>query len=206
MLKTDKKIFYILGVIPIVAFVLFVALLTEEKTYSYENASSPPPEPISTYSDYFVDSVQNASKIVGYTVSEPVLPDEMTLQLIGIHGDRVVQLYASSHQISERTLGKEFTYELQGILIFYERIPSRLSHMSANTLIEQWAEGEDIETSLKFNNNNNRIGAVKEISIGRGPSGTFDMPATAMTSISDDVLISASGFYDGNVLKSLLTD
>lgn len=199
----NKKLFYGLGALPIVALALLVAMPAEEKAYSYENASFPPPEPISTYSDYFVDSVQNASKIVGYTVSEPVLPNGTTLQLIGIHGDRVVQLYASPHQISERTLDREFTYELQGILIFYEKIPDRLSHLNADTLIGQWAEGENIGTSLK---SNNRIEAVKEMGVGRGPSGTFDMPARAMTSISDDVLVSASGFYGGNTLKSLLAD
>lgn len=182
-----------LGAIPIVALALFVAMPAEEKAYSYENASLPPPEPISTYSDYFVDSVQEASEIVGYAVSEPALPDGTTLQLIGIHGDGVVQLYASPHQISERTLDREFTYELQGILIFYERIPDRLSHLGAGTLVGQWAEGENIEASLK---SNSRIEAVREMGVGQGPSGTFDMPASAMTSISDDVLVSSSGFYD----------
>ena len=52
-----------LAVIPIVAIVLFVTLPVEEKTYSYENAlpvyenaSFPPPNPLSAYSDYFVGS------------------------------------------------------------------------------------------------------------------------------------------------------
>ena len=203
MLKMNKKIFYGLGVIPVVAFALFVALPAEEKTYIHETTSFPPPDPISAYSDYFVDSVQEASEIVGYTVSEPVLPDGVTLQLIGIHGDGVVQLYASPHQISERTLDREFTYELQGIQIVYERIPDRLSHLSANTLIERWAEGENIETSLK---SNDRIEAVREIGVGQGISGTFDMPARVMTSISDDVKVSINGFYGGNTLESVLAD
>ena len=199
----NKKIFYGLGVIPIVALALLVAMPAEEKTYSHDNRSFPPPSPISAYSDYFVDSVQEASEIVGYTVFEPALPDGTTLQLIGIHGDGVVQLYASPHQISERTLNIEFTYESQGILIIYQRISDRLSHLGANALIERWAEGENIETSLK---SNNRIEAVREMSVGQGPSGTFDMPAIVMTSISDDVEVSISGFYDGNTLKSILAD
>jgi len=197
----NKKALYGLGVVLIAALTLLVALQAEEKTYSYENATHPPLEPIGTYSDYFVDSVQEASEIVGYVVSEPALPDGVTLQLIGVHGDRVVQLYASPHQISERTLDKEFTYELQGLLIVYERIPDRLSHLSTSTLIAQWAEGENIETSL---GPNNRTEAVREIGVGQGPSGAFDMPAEAIISISDDVQVGISGFYDGNTLKSVL--
>lgn len=200
----NKKIFYGLGVIPIAAFALFVAMpAEEEKTYIHETTSFPPPEPLSTYSDYFVDSVQEASEIVGYAVSEPVLPDGTTLQLIGIHGDGVVLLYASPHQISERTLDREFTYDLQGILIIYQRIPDRLSHLGADALVERWAEGEDIETSLMPNG---RIGAVREMGVGQGISGTFDMPAIVTTSISDDVEVSISGFYGGDTLESLLAD
>ena len=199
----SKKIFYGLGAIPIVALALFVAMPAEERTYIHETTSFPPQDPIGAYSDYFVDGVQEASEIVGYVVSEPVLPDGTTLQLIGIHGDGVVQLYASPHQISKRTLDREFTYELQGILILYQRIPDRLSHLGADTLIERWAEGEEIETLLMPNN---RIGAVREMGVGQGISGAFDMPAIVMTSISDDVQISINGFYDGSILKSILAD
>lgn len=199
----SKKIFYGLGVIPIAALALFVALPAEEKTYIHETTSFPPPDPIGAYSDYFVDSVQEASEIVGYAVSEPVLPDGTTLQLIGIHGDGVVLLYASPRQISEGTLDREFTYELQGILIIYQRIMDNLSHLGADALVERWAEGEGIETSLMPND---RIGAVREIGVGQGISGTFDMPAVVMTSISDDVEVSISGFYGGDTLKSLLAD
>ena len=192
-----------LAVIPIVAIVLFVTLLVQEKTYSYENASFPPPDPIGAYSDYFVNNVREASEIVGYTVSEPVLPDGTTLQLIGIHGDRVVQLYASPHPISQDTLDREFTYKLQGLLIYYERLPDRLSHMDTNTMTERWATGENIDFSLK---SNNRAEGVKEIGIGQGHSGTFDMPGEVRTSISSDVLVNISGFYDGSTLKSVLAD
>ena len=192
-----------LAVIPIVAIALFIPLPAEEKTYSYENASFPPPNPIGAYSDYFVNSVREASEIVGYTVSEPVLPDGTTLQLIGIHGDGVVQLYASPHPISQDTLDREFTYELQGILILYERLPDRLSHLNTSALIEQWATGENIDSSLK---SNNRAEGVKEISMGQGHSGTFDMPGEVRTSISSDVLVNISGFYDGSTLKSVLAD
>ena len=201
MLKMNKKILCGLGVIPIAAFALFVALPAEEKTYIHETTGFPPQDPIGTYSDYFVDSVQEASEIVGYAVSEPVLPDGTTLQLIGIHGDGVVLLYASPHQISERTLDREFTYELQGILILYQRIPDNLSHLGADALVKQWAEGDDIETSLMPNG---RMGAVREVGVGQGISGTFDMPATVMTSTSDDVQVSIIGFYGGDTLKSLL--
>ena len=177
---------------------------THEKTYSYENASHPPLNPLSAYSDYFVGSVREASETVGYVVSEPILPEGTTLQLIGIHGDRVVQLYASPHQISEETLDKDFTYELQGILILYERLPDGLSHLDTNTLIERWATERNIQTSLK---SNDRVEAVKEISIGHGPGGgPFDIPAEVFTSISDDVQVSISGFYDGGTLKSVLAD
>ena len=205
MLSTKEKTFYgAAAVVPVVvAIALITALPAEEKTYSYENAGFPPPSPISTYSDYFVNSVREASEIVGYPVSEPILPDGTALQLIGIHGDGVVQLYASPHQISEETLDRVFTYELQGILIVYERIPDRLSHLDTNTLIEQWAKGENIETSLK---SNNRVEAVRDASVGQGPSGTFDIPARAVLSISDDVKVSISGFYGGNALKSVLAD
>ena len=192
-----------LAVIPIIAIALFTSLPAEEKTYSYENASFPPPDPLSVYSDYFVDSVQEASEIVGYTVSEPVLPEGTTLQLIGIHRDKVVQMYASPHPINQETLDREFTYELQGLLIHYERLPDRLSHMDTNTLNERWATGENIDSSLK---SNNRAEGVKEISIGQGHSGTFDMPGEVRTSISDDVLVNISGFYDGNTLKSVMVD
>ena len=91
-----------LAVIPIVVIALFTSLPAEEKTYSYENTSFPPPNPIGAYSDYFVGSVQEASEIIGYTVSEPVLPEGTTLQLIGIHGDGIVQLYASRTQSAKR--------------------------------------------------------------------------------------------------------
>ena len=192
-----------LAVIPIVVIALFTSLPAEEKTYSYENTSFPPPNPIGAYSDYFVGSVQEASEIIGYTVSEPVLPEGTTLQLIGIHGDRIVQLYASSHPISQETLDREFTYELQGLLIYYERLPDRLSHMDTNTLTERWAVQENIQSLSK---SNNRSEAVKEISIGQGHSGTFDMPGEVGTSISSDVQVNISGFYDGNTLKSVLAD
>ena len=112
--------------------------------------------------------------------------------------------YASPHQISEETLDKDFTYELQGILILYERLPDRLSHLDTNTLIERWATERNIQTSLK---SNDRVEAVKEISIGHGPGGEpFDIPAEVFTSISDDVQVSISGFYDGGTLKSVLAD
>ena len=192
-----------LAVISIIAIALFVTLPVKEKTYSYENASFPPSNTIGAYSDYFVNSVREASEIVGYTVSEPVLPDGTTLQLIGIHGDGVVQMYASPHPISQDTLDREFTYELQGLLIYYERLPDRLSHMDTNTLNERWATGENIDSTLK---SNNRAEGVKEISIGQGHSGTFDMPEEIRTSISNDVLVNISSFYDGSTLKSVLTD
>lgn len=201
MLKTNKRMLYGLGVIPIAASALFVALPAEEKTYVHETTSFPPQVPIGTLSDYFVDSVQEASEIVGYAVSEPVLPDGTTLQLIGVRGDGVVLLYASPHQISERTLNMDFTYEQQGILVIYQRIRDNLSHLGADTLVERWAEVEDIETSLMPNG---RIGAVREMGAAQGISGTFDMPATVRTSISDDVEVSIIGFYGGDTLKSLL--
>jgi len=178
-------------------------LLPQEKTYSYENATHPPLEPIGSYSDYFVGNVHEASEIAGYAVSEPILPEGTKLQLIGIHGDGVVQLYASPHQISEETLDKEFTYDLQGILILYERVPERLSNLDANTLVERWAEGEGVQASLK---SNGRAEAVKEISTGRGPGGEFDIPARVITSISDDVQVSIGGFYDGSTLRSILAN
>ena len=203
MLKRNKKIFFGLGLIPIVLFTLLVMPQAEEKSYSYENATLPPPQSISEYSDYFVNSVQEASKIVGYTVSEPILPDGTTLQLIGINGDRVVQLYASPHQISKSTLDREFTYKLQGILIHYEKIPDRLSHLGTNILIKNWAEEASIEVITK---SDNRVEAVKEIRVGHGPSGPFDMPAEVIASISYNVQVSISGFYSGNTLKSILAD
>ena len=175
----------------------------QEKTYSYENATHPPLEPIGSYSDYFVGNVHEASEIAGYAVSEPILPEGTKLQLIGIHGDGVVQLYASPHQISEETLDKEFTYDLQGILILYERVPERLSNLDANTLVERWAEGEGVQAPLK---SNGRAEAAKEISTGRGPGGEFDIPARVVTSISDDVQVSISGFYDGGALRSILAN
>ncbi|MFI5407306.1 MAG: hypothetical protein ACHQ1D_12450, partial [Nitrososphaerales archaeon] len=92
----------------------------EQKTYSYENGNFPPPMTLGEYSDQHVKTLEEASKVVGYTISEPNLPKGVTVQLIGINGDRVVQIYASPNPISEKTLDREFMYELQGIEIHYE--------------------------------------------------------------------------------------
>ena len=75
--------------------------------------------------------------------------------------------------------------------------------MDTNTLTERWAVQENIQSLSK---SNNRSEAVKEISIGQGHSGPFDMPGEVGTSISSDVQVNISGFYDGNTLKSVLVD
>lgn len=201
-----KKIFYGSALIPVaIAIVMITAMPgeVEQKTYIYENGNFPPPMTLGEYSDQHVKTLEEASKIVGYTISEPNLPKGVTVQLIGINGDRVVQIYASPNPINEKTLDREFMYELQGIEIHYEKLPERLSHLKTSELIEKWATQENASISMK---SNGRIEAVKSISTGEGFEGTFDKPARVITSISDDVQVSIAGFYDISVLKSVLRD
>lgn len=201
-----KKIFYGSALIPVVIAIAMITSIqyeVEQKTYSYENGSFPPPMALGEYSDQNVRTLEEASKIVGYTIPEPNLPKGVTVQLIGIHGDRVVQIYASPNSINAETLDREFMYELQGIEIHYEKLPERLSHLKTSDLIEDWAAQENASISTK---SNDRIEAVKTISTGEGIGGPFDKPARVITSISDDVQVSISGFYDASVLKSILRD
>lgn len=201
-----KKLFYGSALIPIVIAIAMITAMPgeiEQKTYIYENGNFPPPMALGEYSDQHVKTLEEASKIIGYTISEPNLPKGVTVQLIGINGDRVVQIYASPNPINEKTLDREFMYELQGIEIHYEKLPERLSHLKTSDLIKDWAAQEKVATSMK---SNNRSEVVKAISTGQGFNGTFDMPARVLTSISDDVQVSIAGFYDTSVLKSVLRD
>jgi hypothetical protein len=94
-------------------------------------------------------------------------------------------------------------YELQGIEIHYEKLPERLSHIKSSDLIEKWAIQENASLSMK---SNDRAEAVKNISTAQGFEGTFDKPARVITSISDDIQVSITGFYDASVLQSVLRD
>lgn len=174
----------------------------EQKTYNYENGMFPPPDPIGIKSDP-VSSLEEASEIVGYEIPEPNLPQGVTIQHIGVAGDRMVVMYASPEKISGETLDKEFMWKLQGIEIAYEKLPDYLAEADNNELIQKWANSKDAAVSLS---DTGYLQGAYEIHKGQGPDGEFDKPARVLKAISEDVRVSVTGFYDVEVLKSITQD
>ena len=198
----SKKILFSSALIPAVIAIAMIATMPaeyEQKIYSYENASFPPPILLSEYGDQFVDSVEEASYIVGFEISEPKLPKDVEVQLIAIHGDGTVGIFASPNEISPDTSNYEFIWELEGIQIIYEKMPDRLSHLDADDEVRKWAQQHDILVQ----ETNGKSQAVKPISVGHGHGGDFDIPGKMMTS-EGDILMSAQGFYPSGQIVAIL--
>lgn len=197
----NKKILIGSTAIPVIVAIAMITSLPEtvETTYNYENGSFPPPMSLSFYGDVFVDSVKEASEIVGYTVDEPKLPKGVDLQLIGVLEDRTVVMFASPHPITSETLDKEFMWKLQGLQITYEKLPERLSHLDTDTIVQKWAADRGVDALVK----NDKVQAVKPISVGHGHEDEFDMPGRFLTS-DNGILKSTEGFYPPDKLEATL--
>lgn len=202
----NKKIFYGSAVIPVIVAIAMITALPaeiEHTTYNHENGKFPPQVPLGEKLDQIVNNLDEASKIVGYDIPEPNLPNGVNLQLIGIAGDRMVVMYASPQEISKDTLNRDFMWKMQGIEIGYEKLPDYLSESDNNQLVQKWANSNDAE--LRTSSTGYKEGAY-EMHKRQGLDGEFDQPARVLKAITDDVRVSVTGFYDVEVLKSMTQD
>jgi hypothetical protein len=200
----NKKILFGSAVIPVIlAIAVLTALPTEieQKTYNYENGMFPPPDPIGIKSTP-VSDLMEASQLVGYAIPEPNLPQGISVQHIGVAGDRMVVLYASPNVISGDTIDKEFMWKLQGIEIAYEKLPEYLEKGN-DELLQKWANSHDAELSISSTGFST---ASYENHKAQRPDGEFDKPARVLKNISEDVRISVTGFYDVEVLQTITED
>ncbi len=171
--------------------------LAEETQYKYHLGAMPPPMTIAEYSDKFVNTIEEASAIVGYEVQEPKFEKGTEMQLIGIYGDRIVQIYASPHKITTDTTDIEFLYALDGVVVHYEK---PLQEYDLPSHVKKWADQNGVPSEKT---NNGREEAVKGMYQGRGHGGEIvDMSGKLVTE-KNGIKIIVKGFLNHGQLQSI---
>lgn len=174
--------------------------IVTETTYKYKPGAMPPPMAIAEYSHKFVDTVEEASAIVGYEVQEPKFEKGTKMQLIGIYDDRIVQIYASSNKITTDTTDLDFFYALDGVVVHYEK---PLVEQDLPSHVKRWAEKNNASSEKT---NNGREEAVKGMYQGVGHDREIvDMPGKLVTE-KNGIKIIVKGFLNHGQLQRIVAN